>query len=98
MIKADAVTSYRRFKPKCILGCYVTHRWRKGMRNGNMYGVDFERLLPLVKRLILVGNKRTHGENPIMALRHREIDLHGALITRSEDRASDGIFVWDSPV
>lgn len=98
VIKADALTAYRRFKPECILGCYVTHRWREGMRNGSMYGVDFERLLPLVKRLILIGNKHTHGENPIMALRHREIDLQGALITRSEDRASDRIFVWDSPV
>ena len=96
VIKADALTAYRRFKPECILGCYVTHRWREGMQNGNMYGVDFERLLPLVKRLILVGNKHIHWENPIMAQRHREIDLHGTLITRSEDRTSDRIFVWDS--
>lgn len=98
VIKADALTAYRRFKPECILGCYVTHRWREGMQNGNMYGVDFERLLPLVERLILVGNKHTHGENPIMVLHHKEIDLHDTLITRSEDRASDRIFVWDSPV
>lgn len=98
VIKADALTAYRRFKPECILGCYVTHRWREGMQNGNMYGVDFERLLPLVERLILVGNKHAHGENPIMVLHHKEIDLHGTLITRSEDRASDRIFVWDSPV
>ena len=96
VIKADALTAYRRFKPECILGCYVTHRWREGMQNGNMYGVDFERLLPLVKRLILVGNKHIHWENPIMAQRHREIDLQGTLITRSEDRTSDRIFVWDS--
>ena len=96
VIKADALTAYRRFKPECILGCYVTHRWREGMQNGNMYGVDFERLLPLVKQLILVGNKHIHWENPIMAQRHREIDLQGTLITRSEDRTSDRIFVWDS--
>ena len=98
VIKADALTAYRRFKPECILGCYVTHRWREGMQTGNMYGVDFERLLPLVERLILVGNKHAHGENPIMVLHHKEIDLRGTLITRSEDRASDRIFVWDSPV
>ena len=96
VIKADALTAYRRFKPECILGCYVTHRWREGMQNGNMYGVDFERLVPLVKRLILVGNKHIHWENPIMSLRHREIDLHGALITRNEDRTADRIYVWDN--
>lgn len=95
VIKADALTAYRRFKPECVLGCYVTHRWQEGMQTGNMYGVDFERLLPLVKRLILVGNKRLHWENPIMSLRHKEIELQGTLITRNEDRSSDRIFVWD---
>ena len=96
VIKADALTAYRRFKPECILGCYVTHLYRDGMATGNMYGVDFERLLPLVKRLVLVGNKDTHWENPIMSLPHTEIDLHGGLITRSEDRSGDRIFVWDN--
>lgn len=95
VIKADALTAYRRFKPECILGCYVTHRWREGMQNGNMYGVDFERLLPLVKRLVLVGNKHIHWENPIMAQNHREIDLQGGIITRNDDRSADRIFVWD---
>lgn len=96
VIKADALTAYRRFKPECILGCYVTHLYRDGMSTGNMYGVDFERLLPLVKRLILVGNKETHWENPIMNVGHMEIDLHGDLITRSADRLGDRIFVWDN--
>ena len=97
VIKADALTAYRRFKPDCIIGCYVTHLWYQGMNSGNMYGVDFERLLPLVKRLILVGNKITHADNPIMAIDHMELDLNGDLITRSDDRTLDRIFVWDNP-
>ena len=96
VIKADALTAYRRFKPECVLGCYVTHRWLEGMQNGNMYGVDFERLLPLIKRLVLVGNKHVHWENPIMSFKHREIDLHGTVITRNEDRSADRIYVWDN--
>ena len=96
VIKADALTAYRRFKPDCILGCYVTHKYREDIGSGNMFGVDFERLLPLVKRLILVGNKFTHADNPIMALDHTEIDLKGALITRSRERTLDRIFVWDN--
>ena len=96
VIKADALTAYRRFKPDCILGCYVTHKYREDIGSGNMFGVDFERLLPLVKRLILVGNKFTHADNPIMALEHMEIDLKGGLITRSNERALDRIFVWDN--
>ena len=97
VIKADALTAYRRFKPDCILGCYVTHKYREDIGTGNMFGVDFERLLPLVKRLILVGNKFTHAANPIMAIDHTEIDLKGGLITRSSERSLDRIFVWDNP-
>lgn len=96
VIKADALTAYRRFKPECMLGCYVTHLWREGMQGGNMYGVDFERLLPQLKRLILVGNLRTHAGNPIMAIDHMEIDLQGDLITRSDEPELNRIFVWDN--
>ena len=97
VIKADALTAYRRFKPDCILGCYVTHKYREDIGSGNMFGVDFERLLPLVKRLILVGNKFTHAANPIMGLAHTEIDLKGCLITRASERDLDRVFVWDNP-
>ena len=97
IIKADAITAFRRFRPECVLGCYVTHKWRPGMGDdGNMYGVDFERLLPLVKRIVIVGNKKIHSSNPIMKLPHREIDLDGGIITRNADRSSDRIFVWDN--
>ena len=67
------------------------------MSSGNMYGVDFERLLPQLKRLILVGNLRTHAGNPIMDIDHMELDLHGDLITRSDDRDLDRISVWNNP-
>ena len=69
------------------------------MSSGNMYGVDFERLLPQLKRLILVGNLRTHAGNPIMDIDHMELDLHGDLITRSDDRDRDldRILVWNNP-
>ena len=69
------------------------------MSSGNMYGVDFERLLPQLKRLILVGNLRPHVGNPIMAIDHMELDLHGDLITRSDDRDRDldRILVWNNP-
>lgn len=96
VVKLDALTACRRFKPDCVLGCYVTHLWREGMSSGNMYGVDFERLLPQLKRLILVGNLRTHADNPIMGIDHMELDLHGDLITRSDEPELNRVFVWDN--
>ena len=95
VIKADAITAYQRFKPECIIGCYVTHKYAEGMREGNMYGVDYERLIQSVKRLVLVGNYHIHSENPIMSLPHQEIELKDGLITRNDDRSADRIFVWD---
>lgn len=95
VIKADAITAYQRFKPECIIGCYVTHKYAEGMRDGNMYGVDYERLIQSVKRLVLVGNYHIHSENPIMSLPHQEIELKDGLITRNDDRSADRIFVWD---
>lgn len=56
-----------------------------------------DRSLPQIKRLILVSNLRTHADNPIMAIDHMEIDLHGDLLTRSDDRDLDRVFVCDSP-
>jgi hypothetical protein len=95
VIKADALTAYKRFKPECVIGCYVTHKYEKGMRDGNMYGVDFKRLLQSVKRLVLVGNSHIHAENPIMSIPHQEIKIDDGLLTRNEDREADRIFVWD---
>ena len=90
VIKADALTAYRRFKPECMLGCYVTHYSTEGA--GSSWGVDFQRLLPLLKRLILVVNKEIHGENPIMKLPHREINIDGVLSRKGDDTT---IYVWD---
>ena len=53
--------------------------------------------LQQLKRLILVGNLRPHADNPIMAINHMEIDLHGDLLTRSDETELNRIFVWDNP-
>ena len=95
VIKADAVTAFRRFKPDCVIGCYVTHKWISGMTTGNQWGVDFPRLLACVKRLILVGNLETHYENPIMKKEHQEVILDG-LITRSNKPELNRMFIWNN--
>ena len=95
VIKMEANEAVDRYSPDIVIGCYVTHRYMPGMRTGNALGVDFEKLLPKVKMLVLVGNKATHADNPIMALPHLEVKLDG-LITRSADPESNRIFIWRS--
>jgi hypothetical protein len=92
--KMDAIKAAKTLKPDTVIGCYVTHKYRKDTQDGNYWGVDYERLLSLVKkRLILVGNKETHKNNPLMELEHEEIEFPG-LITRSYDDRTNRIFIW----
>lgn len=96
IIKAEANAAVSRFRPKCVIVCYGTHLDKPGRpQTGFVYGIDYERLLPRVKKLILVGNKITHGTNPIMELPHREVELEG-LITRSADPSTNRIFIWEN--
>lgn len=90
----DALTAVKVLKPEEVLGCFVTHKWREGMQNGNEWGVDFEILLRKVKKLVLVGNKEIHKNNPIMKLPHREVALEG-LITRAMNQEENRIFIWE---
>lgn len=90
--RGNANLVVRVMKPDCVLGCYVTHYSEQGA--GNSWGVDFTRIVPRVKCLILVGNKETHGENPIMELPHEEIELPAGLITRAGCGGNNRIYVW----
>lgn len=90
----DALTAIRTLKPEEVLGCFVTHKWRSDTQDGNEWGVDFEKVLGKVKKLILVGNKGIHKNNPIMALPHREVFLPG-LITRAVNQEDNRVFIWE---
>lgn len=94
IIKAEANQAVTKFHPECVIVCYGTHLDKPGRpQTGFVYGIDYERLLPRVKKLVLVGNVITHGNNPIMALPHREVQLEG-LITRSDQPETNRIFIW----
>lgn len=88
----DANKAVRRMRPDCVLGCYVTHYSAYGP--GNSWGVDFKAILCNVRRLILVGNEKTHGANPLMKVYHKEIEMPDALLTRAGSGADNKIFVW----
>ena len=90
---AEALNAVWSLKPDCVFGCYVTHYSEEGP--GSSWGVRFDKILPKVKRLILVGNDHIHNANPIMGLPHQVIRLPG-LITRNEDREADAIYVWEN--
>lgn len=95
VIKMEANKAVDRFRPHTVLACYATHKWRYDTMSGNDKGVDFNKLIRKVKRLILVGNTEVHKDNPLMKIPHEEIILPG-LITRSAHPETNRIYIWEN--
>ena len=95
VIKLEANKAVDRFRPHTVIACYATHKWRYDTMSGNDNGVDFQRLMRRIHRLILVGNTEVHKDNPLMSLPHEEVILPG-LITRSAHPETNRIFIWEN--
>lgn len=94
VIKLEANKAVDKFRPHTVLACYATHKWRYDTMSGNDKGVDFQRLMRRIRRLILVGNTEVHKDNPLMSVPHKEVMLQG-LITRSAYPETNRIFIWE---
>lgn len=95
VVKLEANKAVDKFRPHTIIACYATHKWRYDTMSGNDKGVDFQKLLRKVKRLVLVGNTEVHKDNPLMDIPHEEIILPG-YITRSAHPETNRIFIWEN--
>ena len=89
----EALEAVEKYKPDTVLACFGTHKWEPGMKTGFQYGVDYKKLREKVNRIILVGNDRVHGENPIMKIRHKEIIRYG-IISRTLN-IPNKIYIWE---
>ena len=96
IIKAEAMSAVVRFRPECVIGCYCTHKWDEETQSGNDWGIDFERLLLSVKKLILVGNRITHMHNPIMKKPHVEERFQGLITRAGIDEVTNCVFIWEN--
>lgn len=92
--KKDAIAAVYKYRPHTVIGCFVTHKWRNDTMSGNDDGIDMRKLLSLVNRFILVGNKAVHKDNPLMELPHKEIELEG-LITKGTHPELNRVFIWN---
>ena len=96
----DGKDAVRIFKAEVVVCSWVTHRYNriKHHLGGNMYGVDFKWILDRnhVKKIIMVGNKTVHKNNPIMDIEHEEYTLDNNLFGRASIPDDNRIFVWNS--
>lgn len=94
VIQCDAVEGVRRFKPDVVFGGSITHKWRPGDLEGNVFGVDEHKILKMVKKYIVLGNEVTFRNKPILELEHRVVKVPG-MITRYINRSADCAFIWE---
>lgn len=92
--KLDYKEAIIKYKPKTVIGCFITHKHKSGMSTGNMYGVEEEYILKNVQRYINVGNLQTHKDKPILKQKSIEYNFDW-LITRSNDQSLNRIWVYD---
>lgn len=90
--RQEAMDAVIKHKPEVVYGLFITHKYRAGDRDGNVFGVDEEKLIRRAD-YIMVGNAFTHRNKRILALPHEEYQLTG-LITRSRDQELNRIWKW----
>jgi len=91
----EAVIKYR---PKVIVGCWITHKYRPEhhARGGNMFAPDELFLLANCETLILVGNNSTHSKHPLLKIPHLHVTGNW-LYSRARD-PGNFLGIWQSSV
>ena len=93
--EVEPVKCERIFKPKVVLGCWVTQKYRAsdGPGTGSMFGTNEERIIERVDEYIHVGNKDIHAKKRICAKPHEAFQFPW-LVSRSIVPEQDVIYVW----
>lgn len=89
----DAIRKYR---PDVVVAAWVTHRYnpKEYWRQGNMYGVEEEKLVNKVLKYIHIGNENVHGKKPALKLPHAAIHKEW-IVSRAMNPEGNVIYVWD---
>jgi hypothetical protein len=90
-----AIRAIRRHRPKVVIGCWVTHKYRRDRHwaGGNAAGVVEEEVIANCQAYIFVGNERVHRHKSIWSLPH-EIEYPDYVYSRAMNGTRDFIAVW----
>lgn len=96
VLRYAALDAIRRFKPDCVVAAWVTHKYdpQTHYREGNMYGVQEEKIMAKVRKYVFVGNENAHRHKPILELPHRTIKADW-LLSRSLAKDQNAIWIWE---
>lgn len=95
--KMDALDAVAKFRPKVVIGSYVTQLWRERDPDGSgsMYGVDEEALWRGfgIETYVHIGNIVTHGKKKLRKHKH-ETHYLPFLYGRGFIQKDNVVFVW----
>ena len=103
--KLEASEAVDKYHPECVLSCYGVPRWDeeaakryyldtgKELR-GSVKGVDYEYILPKIKKLILVGHKELYCQHPFFKRKHRLI-VNKNVLTRHSVNGQSYIYIFE---
>jgi len=98
VLKFEANEAADHFKPKVVIGAFVTQKYKHSDVNsinpGSVYGVDEEELLKKVETYILFGNEEPHKGKRIYNIPHRCYKFPW-LVSRAFDQTLNRVWIWD---
>lgn len=95
VVRAHASQAVRLFRPRVVIGCWVTHKYNPARHyaGGNEIGVDEEDILRNCETYIVVGNEQVHEHKAIWSRRH-EIEYPPYLYSRALNQGREFIATW----
>jgi hypothetical protein len=100
VIRCDALTAVRRYRPQVVVGCFITQLYRKGDEKtgtgSSVFGVDEGKLLARVGEYIHIGATSVHYGKRILKRAHIE-HAFPWLVSRVVEPSTNRIWIWTRP-
>jgi len=93
VLKMDAQTAVKKFKPQVVIGAWVTQRWLPGDEEGSIVGPREEEIIKNCETYIHIGNEIVHRNKRILKLPHQTFKFPW-LVSRAKEQDKNIIQIW----
>lgn len=95
VIDIDANSAVRRYKPKVVIGCWVTHKYdrRRHSAGGNEIGINEGDLIDRAEQYVVIGNDLVHRDKEIWSRPHTKT-RHPFIFSRATNGTPEFLAVW----
>lgn len=93
VLKMEATEAVNYYRPKVVIACWATQKWKPGYEDGLVGGVDEKNILRRVKKYILVGNEEIHEKKEIFRTASMTKYKFPWLYSRKKDQSGNAIWI-----